>query len=42
MTSLAVSAWPVEFVFEPFAMAAALLVVLSFARSLGQSLTART
>lgn len=33
MTSLAVSAWPVELVFRPLAALAAALVVVSFARS---------
>jgi phosphatidylglycerophosphate synthase len=40
MTSLAVSAWPVEPVFEPVAAVASALVVLSFARSLVQSVVA--
>jgi phosphatidylglycerophosphate synthase len=41
MTSLAVSAWPIEPLSEPLALVASTLVILSFARSLSQSLSAR-
>jgi phosphatidylglycerophosphate synthase len=39
MTSLAVSAWPVEPIFAPLATVASALVVFSFARSLTQSIS---
>jgi phosphatidylglycerophosphate synthase len=39
MTSFAISAWPIEPVFAPFAAVASVLVVFSFGRSLMQSLS---